>query len=205
VLLGCAGLATLYLRQWPRLAGLCIGFLPVFSMALHNWYFGRVFVLFSTNAHLTETLVMPPSAYLAALHELVTLHFSGGQALRALTQWADWLSGPAESYATIPLNAATVAILAYVVLRGRQFDPWLRVVGASALAQHGVALFYNAAISRYHYLDWFLTMLVVLVFMHRVGFDWLRRRYPVMSERVATLPLSLRFSSGLSRLEKVVS
>ena len=205
VLLGCAGLATLYLRQWPRLAGLCIGFLPVFSMALHNWYFGHVLLLFSSNAQAADLLVMPPSAYLAAAYELVTLHFSGGQALRALTQWADWVSGPAESYATIPLNAATVAILAYVVLRGRSFDPWLRVVGVSALAQHGVALFYNAAISRYHYLDWFLTMLVVLVFMHRVGFDWLRRRYPDMSERVASHPLSLRFSSGLSRLEKVVS
>ena len=50
VLLGGAGLAALYHRQWPRLAGLCIGFLPVFSMALHNWVFGHVFVLFSANA-----------------------------------------------------------------------------------------------------------------------------------------------------------
>ena len=50
VLLGGAGLAALYRRQWPRLAGLCIGFLPVFSMALHNGYFGHVFVLFSSNA-----------------------------------------------------------------------------------------------------------------------------------------------------------
>ena len=50
VLLGGAGLAALTQRQWPRLAGLCIGVLPVFSMALHNWVFGHVFVLFSANA-----------------------------------------------------------------------------------------------------------------------------------------------------------
>ena len=50
VLLAGAGLAALYRRQWPRLAGLCIGFLPVFSMALHNWVYGHVFVLFSANA-----------------------------------------------------------------------------------------------------------------------------------------------------------
>ena len=50
VLLGGAGLAALYHRQWPRLAGLCIGFLPVFSMALHNWVYRPVFVLFSSNA-----------------------------------------------------------------------------------------------------------------------------------------------------------
>ena len=66
VLLAGAGLAALVLQQWPRLAGLCIGFLPVFSMALHNWVFGHVFVLFSTNAGASDLLVMPPSAYLAA-------------------------------------------------------------------------------------------------------------------------------------------
>ena len=42
VLLAGAGLVALYRRQWPRLAGLCIGFLPVFDMALHNWVFGHV-------------------------------------------------------------------------------------------------------------------------------------------------------------------
>src|SRR5690348_9012279 len=44
VLLAGAGLASLGQRQWTRLSGLCLGFLPVFSMALHNWYFGHVFV-----------------------------------------------------------------------------------------------------------------------------------------------------------------
>ena len=67
VFLGGAGLAALYFRQWPRLAGLCIGFLPVFSMALHNWVFGHVFVLFSANSQDADLLVMPPSAYAAAL------------------------------------------------------------------------------------------------------------------------------------------
>ena len=125
--------------------------------------------------------------------------------MRALTQIANWLSGPAESYATIPLNAAGVAILAYVVLRGRRFDPWLRLIGAAALAQHGVALFYNAAISRYHYLDWFLTMLVAMVCTHEVGMGWLKRRYPVMSDRILSHPWSHRLASGLSRLQKVAS
>ena len=132
-----------------------------------------MFVLFSGNATQSDLLVMPPSAYLAAARELLSFDFSGGYAMRALTQVANWLSGPAESYATIPLNAAGVAILVYVVLRGRQFDPWLRLIGAAALAQHAVALFYNAAIGRYHFLTWFLTMLVVMVLMHEVGMGWL--------------------------------
>jgi hypothetical protein len=203
VLLGGAGLAALYRRQWPRLAGLCIGFLPVFSMALHNWVYGHVFVLFSTNAAASDLLVMPPSAYAAVMRELLSLDFGGGYAMRALTQVANWLSGPAESYATVPLNAAGVAILIYVVARGRQFDPWLRLIGASALAQHVVALFYNAAIARYHFLTWFLTLLVVTVFMHKVAIGWLQRRYPDASERIANHRCSRQLASVLARLQKV--
>jgi hypothetical protein len=209
VLLGGAGLAALYRRQWPRLAGLCIGFLPVFSMALHNWVYGHVFVLFSTNAAASDLLVMPPSAYAAVMRELLSLDFGGGYAMRALTQVANWLSGPAESYATVPLNAAGVAILIYVVARGRQFDtpfdPWLRLIGGAALTQHAVALFYNASIARYHYLTWFLTMVVVMVWAHQVGMGWLKRRYPVMSDRILSHPWSHRLASGLSRLQKVAT
>ena len=139
------------------------------------------------------------------LRELVTLDFSGEYLTRALMQFANWLTGPAESYATVPLNAAGVAILIYVVVRGRRFDPWLRLIGAAALAQHAVALFYNAAIARYHYLTWFLTMLVVMVFMHEVGMGWLKRRYPVMSDRIVSHPWSHWLASGLSRLQKVAS
>lgn len=203
VLLGGAGLSALFLKQWPRLAGLCIGTLPVFSMALHNWVYGHVFVLFSTNAGASDLLVMPPSAYVAVLHELLSFNFSTGYAMRALAQIANWLSGPAESYATVPLNAAGVAILLYVVLRGRSFDPWLRLIGATALAQHAVALFYNAAISRYHFLTWFLTLLVVMVWLHEVGIDWLRRRYPVASEHIANHRGARQLASALARLQKV--
>ena len=202
VLLGGAGVAALYLRQWARLAGLCIGFLPVFSMALHNWVYGHVFVLFSTNAGHAAVLVMPPSAYAAAAHELATLALNGEHLRRLLFQLGQWLSGPAESYATIPLNAAGVVILVYVVVRGRQFDPWLRLIGAAALAQHIVALFYTAATARYHYLTWFLTMLVVAVWFHRVGFDWLKRRFPALWRQFAVHPWSQRLASGLAWLQK---
>ena len=96
-------------------------------------------------------------------------------------------------------------MLIYVVLRGRSFDPWLRLLGASALAQHAVALFYNSSIGRYHYLTWFLTVLVDMAFMHDVGIGWLKRRYPVMSARLLSNPLSSLLASGLARLQKVSS
>ncbi len=113
------------------------------------------------------------------------------------------MSGPAESYATIPLNAAGVAILIYVVVCGRQFDPWLRLIGASAVAQHVVAMFYTAAAARYHFLTWFLTMLVVMVWLRQVGIDWLKRGYPLLSERFAKHPWSRWLASGLDRLQNV--
>lgn len=201
ILLAGAGLSALSLRQWPRLAGFCIGFLPVFSMALHNWFFGRALVLFSANSADSNLLVMPPSAYAVAMRQLLSLNFSG--VARMLTQLADWLSGPAESYLTIPLNAAGVVILVAVVLRGRALDPWLRLIGASALAQHAVALFYNAATARYHFLTWFLTVLVVMAWFHDVGIGLLTRRYPVLSARIANHRWSRQLASALSRLQKV--
>jgi hypothetical protein len=203
VLLGGAGLAALYSRQWRRLAGLCIGFLPVFSMALHNWVYGRVFVLFSANAQDSQLLVMPPSAYAAAARELAALHVGGAHLARAVTQWAHWLSGPAQSYASIPLNAAAVVILVWVVLRGRRFDPWLRLIGAAALAQHCVAFFYNAATARYHFLTWFLTAFVVMGWLHEVGITWLQRRYPELCRRLAGRPAARRLASGLAHLQEL--
>ncbi|HEY0301162.1 MAG TPA: hypothetical protein VGC36_07520, partial [Rhizomicrobium sp.] len=202
VFLGGAGLYALYLRQWPRVIGLCLGFLPVFSMALHNWVFGHELVLFSANAAHPLVLVMPPSAYVAALLELATLNFSGGNLARALLQIPNWLSGPAESYWTVPLNAAGVVVLVHVVLRGRRFDPWLRLIGAAALAQHAVALFYVAT-PRYHFLTWFLTMLVVMVFLYEAGWDWLRRRHPIVAERILLHPMTRLVAVGLDRLQKV--
>ena len=172
-------------------------------MALHNWVFGHVFVLFSSNAQGSDLLVMPPSAYVGVMHDLVALDLNGEYLKRFFLQIAHWLSGPAESYATIPLNAAGVAILIYVVVRGRQFDPWLRLIGASAIAQHAVAFFYTAATARYHFLTWFLTMLVVMVWLQHVGIDWLKQGYPLLSERFAKHPWSRWLASGLDRLQNV--
>ena len=50
ILLAGAGLAALWQHQYRRVAGLTIGFLPVFGMALHNWLYGGVFVLFTSTA-----------------------------------------------------------------------------------------------------------------------------------------------------------
>jgi hypothetical protein len=133
------------------------------------------------------------------------LQFGGGHIAKGVVQLAHWLSGPAESYATIPLNAAGVAVVIWVVAAGRRCDPWLRLIGAAALAQHAVALFYNAAIARYHFLSWYLTALVSVAWFHDVAIGWLQGRYPALSARLASHPVSQRLASGLARLHKVSS
>ena len=200
VFLGGAGLAALYGRQWSRLVGMCIGFLPVFSMAWHNWVFGGRFVLFSDNAGHPLVLVMPPSAWVGALRELATFDFGGGLTHRALAQISNWLAGPAEADWTIPVNVAGVAMLVYVVARGRAFDPWLRLVGAAALAQHVVAMFYLET-PRYHFLTWFLTLLAAAAFMQRIGFPWLASRYPSLMAFVMRIVWPPRLAAGIAWLE----
>jgi hypothetical protein len=175
IVIGGAGLAALAQRQWRRAAGLCIGFLPVLLMPLHNWYFGHQLVLLSSNAQLPNLLIMPPSAWLAALAELARLDFSGPYFLRALAQLGAWLSGPGEQLAFVPFNAAAVAIVAYVTVRGRGFDPWLRLIGVAVLAEYAVDLIY-AATPRYFFGTWLLSAVIVAVFIERRLPAWLDKR-----------------------------
>lgn len=176
VLLAGAGLMALYRRQWPRLVGLCVGFAPVFLITLHNWVYGGVFVLFSANAAHPLVLTMPPSAYVAALGEL--LHGAiGSETMRGVWQILGWLRGPSESYWAVPVSLAGVLVALHVVLRGRGYDFWLRLIAGTALAQHVVGLFYVST-ARYHFLAWFLTLVVVAVWWQREAAPWLMRRYP---------------------------
>ena len=110
-------------------------------MALHNWVFGGVFVLFSTNATITEALPMPPSAYVAALGELLRFDFAGEHVRRGLLQIGALARGPvANSFVMVPLHALAIVVLLRVGLASRRYDPWLRLTAWATLAQHPVAL-----------------------------------------------------------------
>ena len=69
---------------------------------------------------------------------------------------------------------------------GADSIPWLRLIGAAALAQHAVALVYVAS-ARYHFLSWFLTGLIAAVWLRQTGLPWLARRYPAFYRRVAEI------------------
>src|SRR6266436_822648 len=183
VLLAGAAIAALGQRAFARASALALGFAGVFAMALHNWIYGGAIVPFTTSAAHPLLLVMPPSAYLAALFELARGDLTGAHVMRALSQIVGWLAGPSEAIAMAPLNAAAIALLLRVVLM-RRADPWLRLTAGAMLAQHAVALVYAAA-GRYTYITWLLTLLVVAAWAHGEGLTLLRRWCPRLSERMA--------------------
>jgi hypothetical protein len=202
ILLAGGGIFMLAQREFRRVAGLTLGFAAVLAMALHNWVYGGALVLFTTTAGIPKLLVMPPTAYFAALVELAHLDVAGEHVIRALRQIAGWLAGPSESVAMAPLNAAAVVVLIRVVL-WRQAEPWLRVTAIATLVQHGVALFYASA-GRYYYLTWLLTLLVVAAWVHGEGLAMARRRCPRLTERIAKHPACLALARGLRRMGELV-
>jgi hypothetical protein len=199
VMLGGAGLAALFQRQWSRLLGLCAGFLPILLMPLHNWYFGNALVMFSTNATHSQVLIMPPSAYLSALIDLVRFDFGSEYLARAGRQIAAWLSGPPELRVMAPLNVVALVIVLRVMV-SHKFDPWLRLIADATLVQHSVALFYIAA-SRYHFLAWFFTGLVTVVWFRVEGIALLRQSLPRWWEKFWNNPFNRSIERALRKLE----
>jgi hypothetical protein len=203
ILLAGAGLAALWQRQYQCVAGLCLGFLPVLGMALHNWVYGGALVLFTATAAHPVLLAMPPAAYLAAFGELAHLDLAGEHVTRALRQIGGWLSGPSEALAMAPLHAAAIAVLVRVAV-WRRAEPWLRLTAGATLVQQAVGLFYASA-GRYYYLTWLLTLLVVAVWVHGEGIELLRRRFPDFSQRIAKHPASVAFVRGLDRIGGMIA
>ncbi len=195
VLLGGAGLAALRQRQHQRLAGLCLGFLPVFGMALHNWYYGGVFVLFSRHTDLAQSMPMPPSAYVAALWELLRLDFAGGDLARGARQIGRMLLGPSESIAMAPVHAAALLIVVRVLL-SRRYEGWLRLMAGATLGLYTPALFFLYS-DRYQIIAWLLTLLICCVWTRDEGLPWLNRRFPRIVDGLQRHPAVVWLSSRL--------
>lgn len=195
-----AGIMALWHRQWARTAGLAAGILPAAFMPWHNWYFGNQFVLFSGNAQHAQIFLATPLTYIRAVFEFVTLDFAGADLKRAIVQIADWLGSTSESYFAIPIGAAAVAVVVFVIVR-KTFDPWLRLIALATLAQHGVMLFY-ATTQRYHLLTWLMTFLIVTAWLWAVAMPWFRCRFPEVSNRVASWPASAAFGAALGELDR---
>jgi hypothetical protein len=199
ILLGGAGLAALWQGQFRRVAGLCLGFLPVLGMALHNWIYGGELVLFTSTTRLA--MFMPPSAYLAAVTELLHGDLAGEHVVRAIGQIGAWLAGPSELVLLAPLQAAALVVLVRVAL-WRGADPWLRLTAFATLVQHGVGLFFIIS-GRYHYVTWLLTLVVVTAWVHGEALAILRKRWPRVCERIAAHPVRVALARRLDVMARM--
>jgi hypothetical protein len=198
ILLAGGGILSLRQQQYRRAAGLALGFLPVLGMALHNWIFGGAFVLFTATAAHPGALVMPPSAYLAAVSEVARLDFSGEHVGRAIRHLGAWLAGPSEWTIMAPLNAAAILVLARVAI-WKDMDPRLRLTALATLGQHCVGIFYAPA-GRYYYLTWLLTLLVTTVWLQREGIGLFAEWHPNVAARLGRHPARQALARWLSQL-----
>ena len=203
ILLGGAGLAALWRRQGRRLAGMCLGFLPVFSMALHNWYYGGVLVLFSSHTGIAAAMPMPPRAYASALWELLHLDVGGANLARGTLQLRRLLVGPSESVAMIPVHALAFAIV-FRVLLSRRYDGWLRLVAAATLGLYTPALFFIYS-DRYQILAWLFTLLIGAVWARDEGLPWLDRRFPRLAAGAARQPVVAWLARRLDRFARTAA
>jgi hypothetical protein len=181
VILGGMGLAALWLRQVPRLIALCAGFLPVFFPLWHNWYFGGVLVPFTTTMTAPLNYVMPPSAYAAALGELLRFDFAGEHVRRAAGQFIALLSGPSEIVIVVPVHLTAIALVLRVA-GSRRYEPMLRLIALAALALALVGLIY-VVWPRYHFLMWLLVALAVTAWTKIDGLALVDRYRPGWRER----------------------
>jgi hypothetical protein len=200
LLLGWAALLALDARHPARAAGLCIGFLPVFVMALHNWVFGHVFVLFASNATHVTVYMLPLENAWAALRELARFDFTGENARTLMHQIGEYLKGPTESPALMPVHLAAIGLLAWIAARGKTVDPWLRVVAAAIIVQGVLSLFF-AVRSRYFFLNWLFSVLIIAQWFERDGIPRLERRFPALTARMADHPIGAWLASRLGALQ----
>ena len=187
ILLGGAGLAALWWRQIRRLLGLCVGFLPIFLCAVHNWYYGGVLVLMSKNGTLPIVYTTHPSDFLQALSELVQLQIHGEHLHRVARSLFNILSGPREWLSMVPFHIAATAVLFRVAL-ARRYDPWLRLTASSAIIGLSVGLFF-AISPRDVLVFWLLMTMIVAVWLCQEGLPFLSRQAPGFVRAISGGPL----------------
>ena len=180
ILLGGAGLGALWRRQIGRLLSMCLGFLPIFLPALHNWFYGGVFVLIGTNGTGPTIYTTHPIEYLRALSELLRLQFSGEYLRHTSSMVIQLMSGPRQWLSMAPLHVAAMAVMVRVA-SSRRYDPWLRLVALSTIAGLAVGLFY-VIFARYLLAFWLMMFLITAVWLHEEALPWIRGHAPHLTQ-----------------------
>ncbi|WP_115935898.1 hypothetical protein [Aestuariispira insulae] len=189
VILTGLGLYLLAKRPPLDLASLCIGFLPILLLPLHNWYFGGKIVLLTSSATIAANLPTPPGTYLTMVQEIMSGAFDGPAFEQVRGQIAEW------SERLHPISLMGLAGVVAICFSRRKLPLDLRLLAFAAIPQHGILLFYQAH-SRFKWLVWLISILLAC---HMLCHYWLpafARRHPRITERIRR-SLPMRLLSGL--------
>ncbi|RVU38980.1 hypothetical protein EOI86_06885 [Hwanghaeella grinnelliae] len=160
------GLAMLKGGHLRLVLAWAVGIGAVLWLPFHNWFYGDAFVLLTAAADIDANMLAPPQRYIDALAAVFQGEFNNAAVAQITAHVSKWLS---------PFRFAVLLACIYAVFI-RRGVPWqLRALGAAALAQQCVLMFYHPN-GRYEFLAWFLTTLTVLgVFWPAFERRWLDR------------------------------
>ena len=179
------GIWLLVERRLASLAALAIGFCPILLIPIHNWYFGRQFVLLTSAAFIPQNLATAPSTYLAALTEALQQDWAGENLVRVYKQLRTWIN-------LSDLYRVPILLVCVWVLGSRLFKVHIKALALLAVSLQLPLLFYRPE-GRYSLLAWLLTFLVFLVAMRERIVPYLARMFPKAADRMAGFPVSLRW------------
>lgn len=168
------------LAAWKR-RDITVGMAAILGLAfalwmpLHNYLYGRVFVLISSSAG-SFAVPLSPLTYLRAVEELVTGNRLSGQLALATTQVSGWLwtlprlpiaSLKPIAEAFMALKLFSLALTFYAVYRYRRVGGPILMLACAALATHLPMLFVVAGNSfRYAMIGWDLSALLTIAMVY---------------------------------------
>ena len=129
-----------------------IAFAPVLFPLVHNYYFGGKICLFTGFIH--QSIAVPPSTYLNAGKELLSLNFSEHNFFKVIKHLKEMI-GP--WYRMVFLG-----FVFYAAFPNRKVPPNVRLVAILCISLHFVNLFVFATYFRYVLLAWALTVVIVI-------------------------------------------
>ncbi len=139
-------------RRFKEMLLTSLGFAPSLLPLLHNYWFGKQIVIFTSAQDLA--IYMKPSAYFGALKELIVFNFNGENYRRAIFHIQQMMAVWYRYFAIIPLFFAAFTKI--------KISTNLRFIAFVCLGLHATNLFLGAVFWRYVFLTWAMTAMVAI-------------------------------------------
>jgi len=137
-----------------------VGFSFLLFIPFHNYYYGNVYVLFSSGAG--HNTFAPISIYYASIFDLFNFNFDSANISRITHQMNNWIQ-PKEIHYIITFGVVIISLL-------QKNNIYIKTISLLALSQHLVCLIYMPN-NRYAYLAWIFTLIINFYFIKKNVFE----------------------------------